>query len=451
MKKLLALVLVLCLSLSVAAAETAVISQQEFEAEGLQLNSYAGTFIQTLPDPDRTWMFQVVDAELNPLSDTYPKIECDGACYEVQKDFHECGLLDGNGKELIPAEYLAVEALSNEKGVKDGRWAIGIRAKEGSSGNYDYKTMVGPRSSGQKFYLIDTIDVYFRGEKKGTLTRDDWDYANVYGDYLSVRNREGIFVNYDKDLFRTKGTEGNYGEYTKDYDTNEIIHNGSGQQAFCPECTLTEEEVDQCLWLNDEQQLLDLQGNVLADFSGYTGASVQGCGLIEIRSENDQYGIADRTGKVIVPALYDSFDFNDRTAEAGYVLVKKDDKYAYVSLETGSETSEFVDEQTIYTRSGRFMILDNEDGSKSIVSAAAGRLSEKYKDNAYPGGPLCRLLSVQDQNDAYQIIDENGKNILPAGITIDTLYSIISEDGTMVLLEPEYHHYILLTIAYGAE
>ena len=164
MKKILSVFLILCLFCSFAIAETPSVSTST--AKGLTLNKEANTFIMRA---DKSWTYQIVDVNMNPLSGEYDDIDVRDGFYKVYTKGQGYGLLDGNGALLIPTEYEDIQVFSN-------RWYAGIRLKESTSDNYDYETWF---SESKKFYLIDTVDIYYNGTLKGTLSRPDWKDASL--------------------------------------------------------------------------------------------------------------------------------------------------------------------------------------------------------------------------------------------------------------------------------
>ena len=188
MKKWLMILLALCLFCSAAAAEVSV-DVKVVNARNLTLNAAANTFVIRTDSKQ----YQVVDSELNPLSAEYPQIDVRDGQYKVSNQDGACGLLDGQGKELIAPAYDDIQVISE-------RWAAGITLKESTAENYDYETWF---SEVKKFFLIDTVDIFYCGEKKGTLTRLDWNYAYAYGDYLVIQSREKKYSAYNKDFVQS--------------------------------------------------------------------------------------------------------------------------------------------------------------------------------------------------------------------------------------------------------
>lgn len=443
MKKVFSLVLgiVLCLCLCSATAET-TFEAKEVEAYSLELNPKAGTLMVT----DReTRMKHVADLDLNPLSEDYSYLDDEGNCYVVaQEDDLKRGLLDGQGKPLIPMEYADFDIISD-------RWIAAIKLVQATSDNYDYKTLFGETN----FYLIDAVDIYYRGEKKGTLTRSEWKSANGYGDYLLIRDRDGNSSFYNKDFVKSDAEASYSGEYSEDYSTKTITHLGSNQPAFVPGCLLTPEEVWQSVWINRENQLIDLQGNVIADFSGYAYARVDDeSGLIKLENANRKYGLADATGKELIPCKYDSLTYNLTNAmTTGYAYAERDGKGGFVNLATGAETG-FVFTTDAGKERAAFILVDDPREGKILISAAAGELPGRYKETQapFPNDTDSYMLAVvQEQDDTCHIIGQLGEDVLP-GVTFKRIYdATFSNDGKIILLKTGDRQYTIYKVNYDPD
>ena len=442
MKKLLTVCLALCLIISAAAAETTV-TAKDISAASLELNEGANTLL--LRD-EKTRAYRVTDADLNPLSDDYEYITIKGAYYEAENEELHFALLDGQGKQLLPPEYGDIEVISD-------RWAAGIRLAPATSDNYDYKSLF---SSENAFYLIDSVDIYYMGEKKGTLSRAEWNSANGYGDYLSVRDRDGNYTCYNRDFVKSEAAEAGSREYEDDYKNKKVIHLGSGQEAFCAGCTLTADEVKQSVWVNNAGQLVDLQGNVIADLSGYSSANVDSdsC-MIKLRNGEGKHGLADSTGKVLIPCAYDSLDYNLAGAlKSGYLYAVKDGKGGFINLATGAETG-FTFTEDAGKQRANFIIAEDPREGKILISAAAGELPGRYKEvqAVFSGdASACRYAVVQENDDTCRIIGQAGEDILPAGTEFKNVYDpAISWDGTMILLRKDRGEYTLYNVSYDPD
>ena len=438
----LAVALVLCTGIAAACAETTV-SEKVIEAYNLELNTKSNTLIVT----DRsTGQKYVADTEMNRLSDQYAYISEEEGYFEAANEDLHVGLLDGQGKLILPLEYGEVDVLSD-------RWIAGIRlvVSENADENPDYRSIFGGNS-----YMIDTVDLYYAGEKKGTMTRSEWKRGKAFGDYLAIEDREGKQTYYNKDFTKVESETKYAYEYEDDYSTKTVTHLGSNQAAFTAGCTLTAEEVVQSLWVNGNKQVLDLQGNVTAELTACRYANVDAeSNLIKIENEDGKKGLADGTGKVLVPCLYDSLSYALTGAMAsGYIYAEKDGKSGFVNLATGAETG-FTFTKEAGSQRANFIIVDDAREGKILISAAAGELPERYQDVSanFPNkGDACKYAVVKGQDETCRVIGQLGEDILP-GVTFKSVYDAkFSDDGTLILLPGEERGtYVLYTVNYDPD
>ena len=441
MRKLLGCLLILCLlaaGLAGAAAETTV-TEHEVKVYKLELNEDTGTF---LCQAERGGTYQVVDAQCNALSDKYGDMDIRDGFFRVSNEnkTNRYGLLDGQGRMIIPMQYGDIK-------VQSERWQMAYVLKDATAENHDYETWGSGDS--KQFFLIDTVDVYFDGNKIGTLDRMAVDgYPSAYGAYLQVKDREGNYKFYDSSF---TAREGSYSEYDKDYRTGTITHVPSGQQAFVPGCTLTPEDVKTSVQ-EVKGKLVDLQGNELADVSGYYYVGTIEGGLVQVKSREDKYGLLDYSGNEILPCQYDSLGYDlEGAAKMGYIYAVKDDKGGFVSLTTGQETG-FIYAKNAINQYAAFLSVDDLDGGKILLSAAGGKLDEKFSDVrcAYSYKQTSNLMAVVQTLDGnVGVIGQFGEYIIPADGTYNYAYRLsISNDGTLILGERDYGDYIIYTVHY---
>ena len=440
MKKILAMVmaLALCVCAAAACAETTVESKV-IEAYGLELNTKANTLVLT---DGKTYDKYVVDTEGNKLSDSFAYISSNDGFYTVGNEDLHLGLLDGQGKQLLPLEYGEIK-------VYGTKWIAGIKlvVSEDSEENPDYKSLFGGKS-----YMIDSVDVYYAGEKKATLTRAEWDYAKAFGDYIAIEDRNDKMSFYNKDFVKSPAEASYAYEYNNDYSTKTVTHLGSGQAAFTEGCTLTPEEVQQSVWVNRNDQLIDLQGNVIADLSAYKRAQVDAdSNLVKLENGDGKVGLADSTGKELVPCVYDKMTYALAGAlQTGYLYVEKDGKNGFVNLATGEETG-FTFMKDAGDQRANFILVSDAREGKILVSAMAGELPGRYKEtnaafqNQADGNPYA---VVKEMDDTCRVVGQLGEEVLP-GVTFSGIYDAkISDDGTLILLPGEGNSYTLYTVSY---
>ena len=430
MKKCLLLMLALVLLCSTALAELSV-TVTTADDGNLELNEYANTLVLT----DReTRKERVVDAGLNPLSGDYDSISIRDGMYRVCNG-NLWGLLDGQGNAVLPVAYDDISVMSS-------RWAAGIKLTEATSDNYDYETLF---SDTKKFYLIDTVDVYYCGELKATLPRQEWRDGTAYGDYLCVMNRDKQYAFYNKDFEKSTAEPDYSREYEEDYRSGKVIHQGSGQEAFTEGCTLTPEEVSQSTWIKDKK-LVDLQGSVLADLSGYYSSSVDAeSGLVKVRNNESLYGLLDAAGRELVPCLYEEIDYNLAKAETiGYLYAVRDGKAGFVSLKDGTEAGfEFM--ESAGKQRGAFIVVEDPREGTILISAAAGELPGRYQEVNISYNSSAAMATVKETDGRVHVIGMRGEDVLPDDPEIRDLYYVnYSVDGSLILAqdaERVYHIY----------
>ena len=434
MRKWLLLLLALCLCCSVAAAEVSVESKT-VEVRSLEMNTNSSRFI--MQNKDR--MYQVVDADLTPLSGEYSQISNSGSQFIIKEDSGE-GLLDSDGQLLIAPIYDDIKVISD-------RWAAGIKLKVSTAENYDYKSWF---SDVQKFYLIDSVDIYYRGEKRATLSRMEYDSANAFGDYITITSRDKKNSAYNKDFVKSPYTpKSSYSEYDEDWNTGKYIHVGSGQEAFAASCTLTPEEVTQTVAVNNREKLVDLQGNVLADMSDYPHMKSldKESGMVRVKDNSKLLGLVDSDGRLVVPCQYEDFDYNFVTAkQMGYIYAVKNGKGGFVNLKDGTETGFAFLESAGKNRSAFIVVEDPREGT-ILISAEAGELPGRYKEVDVPYSSASMFATVTEFDGRIHVIDGFGNDILQDQPEIRNSYDVTySKDGTLILVRDTSRNYHIYKI-----
>ncbi len=419
---LLALMLALALLPAVSGNAEITVQQIVISARSVYLNEEANTLAVMNEDKK----YQVMNADGEILSDSYLDITVRSGMYKVTAGGKEysIGLLDGQGNQMIPCDYADVQVYSD-------RWQAGINVKEATAENYDIRfySYDGP----DRYCLVDTVDVYYRGSKVGSFDRMDFDDATAYGDYLCVTDRERERTFFDKELKPSPRAAEYSGEFEED--RNAVYHQGSGQQAFVPECTLTEDEVVQHAWVQ-KGKVLDLQGNVIGDVSSYASVYRPDGELIKVRNGADLYGLVNLQGEEVLPCMYSEISYDLEIAgRRGYVSAVRDGKAGFVNLSTGAETG-FVYAPDVVREYSGFMKVTDLDGTVILISTAAGKLPEQYADvqlrSEYSG--TCMLAAVQDAKGNAGVIGQYGEPVIALDGTYTQLYNIeLSNDGTVAV------------------
>lgn len=435
MKKLLLLMLALCLFCTAASAEVKTVS-----AGSLTLNKSANTFVVYTAGRN----YQVVDADMNPLSSEYDQVSSNSyGLYTVKTKDGSAGLLSARGEVLINPEYGDIKIIND-------RWYAGVRLTESTAENYDYKTY----GSDPKFYLVDTVDIFYYGTLLHTFTRMEYDSANAVKDYLIVTSRDKKYTAYNKEFTLSPFVpDSGYSEYKENWNTGKIIHVGSGQEAFTAGCTLTPDEVEKSVWIKKDR-LVDLQGNELADLTPYYSKSVDNAtNLIKVRDNYKKYGLLDATGKELIPCKYDELGYNlDIALVTGYLYAVRDGKSGFVCLKDGSEKGfEFL-ESAGKQRSAFIVIEDPREGT-ILISCAAGELPGRYKSVEIPYTSAAMFATVEEMDGRIHVIDVYGNETLEDNPEIKYTYDAdYSNDGTMILvrdIERQYHIYTVDPSAYA--
>lgn len=423
MKKLVALLLALCLCLGLGAS---VAEGTLWDVYRLELNPTAKTFIQLADYKDDSF---VVDVNGNVLSEGYASISVEKDGYIVVDDngLNVQGFLNGQGQLVMPMQYGDIEWISD-------RWLAGVVLVEATEEDYDYKSFIG-----DGYYQIERVDMYYCGALVGSLGREDYYYAEAYGDYLLIRNRNNDRFFYNKALEKS-AYEARYSqEYDEDYKTGVIMHCGSNQQAFVPECTLTADEVQTSIWLDSDGVARDLQGNVLFDlgrtYENYF--SFEG-DYARVRL-NDLFGLVDKTGREVLPCEYDeiysSSADNGGYFDTGYQLVSKGGMVGFVDLQGNALAGFTYSDSIAKTYYQPFAHLQGLDG-KYIVISPLGEMTEHYAEVSFDYG--CPVFCAKNDAGAAGVVDMAGNAVVPFDGTFDSVYDFtISDDGTLICARVE--------------
>ena len=235
------------------------------------------------------------------------------------------GVLDARGEVAIPFQYPDVEILGEQ-------WGAGIALKEGGTEeDHDYSDYNGG------YFMIDHVDIYFLGDETyplvGTLSREQFGYTETMGSYLNVEDRTGVVTTYDSAFTAVRTAE-----YTSDFgelDEDDAL------------CSLLEEATG--------KYVSSFKGNYARMCDYNTG----------------KYGIMDRYGNEIVPAMFESLDYNyygDSYVSGGYFAGKLDGGFAYVTA-GGTVTAQFAYPYENVMNYGMAAIYKAEDGSITLLSA----------------------------------------------------------------------------------
>ena len=443
MKRFFALVLSVLMILSLCSFASAASSEITLHARDMNMNYLTGTF--SVKDEGSDY-YRIIDAAGNELMGTdrkytsvYPSSSYPVFTVEVESadGIHDEGLVDGYGNVLVPAQYADVNIISN-------RWQAGILLTPCAADDKDY-TFTNYRTDEKSFYRIDTADIYFDGVKVGSLNRSEYGGGNctAYNAYLAVTNMERVRTYYNSKMEKSPVTGDTSGEYTQTYNKGKTtyVHNGTGQQAFVPSCTLTADEVLSPYCFEDGV-LYDLQGNqVFKGAHDYSTVRRFFNGYATVYFDS-HYGIIDLQGNEVLPPEYDSISsYEDNLMYKGFAGVVKDGKFGFVDAQ-GNVTSPFVYSSDIVSHRGSFATIKNLDGTIIVLTAGAGELQEHFAEVSIYGSSHGNAAFVGENADGKTcVIDIYGKTLVPY---TDCRSMNVSNDGTTVLIYYGNREYTIL-------
>ncbi len=331
------------------------------------------------------------------------------------------GLLDAQGKTLIPFSYGDVDVLSSE-------WALGVVLTESTADNYDYQAFIG-----DGYYLISTVDVYHLpdGGKLGTFERANFMDADPINHCLNIEDRAtGTVTTYDAGL-NALGTV----ENTWDDD-------------FAPADYETYRE-------NGQYGIRDKEGNVVMEPAFYSVYDYKR-GYFEV-STGEKSGLVNAQGHVVVPAEYDDVetsyylpalpDWSTSGFEAaGYFAVELDGKLGFVDG-GGNVTCAPTYSTDIMDCNGASATLTDLEGNLRIVAADGAETIVSGYDRVRPmeyGSGI--FYTVTDADYKKGVIDWHGNEVLPCTYADVEL----SADGQYLLADIDYDHSALYQVTYPA-
>ena len=361
---------------------------------------------------------------------------------ESEDGVHDEGLIDSTGKVIIPPEYGDISYISE-------RWQVGVKLVPCEESEKDY-TFYSFGSDDKYYFRIETADFFFDGQKVGTLNRSDYTgYPKAYGAYIRVANSDSGYIYYNHAM-EASPVAGGYSEYDETYEDGEYvyIHNGSGQVAFAPDCTLTADEVEESVLYKDGA-FYDLQGNEICRTEheyayvsrmdgGYFRATVYD------ESYNSRYGVLNDKFEEIIPVEYDDIGVSGEALNFGYIGVEKDGKFGYVDT-CGNVTCDFVYNASDVDDAGTFAKVSAPDGSIIVLSAAVGELPEHYAEVQFTDYEGSMAFAAKNADGAWGIVGLHGKTLVPFSTDIKYVNDI-SKDGRLVIVMDKDYKYLVYMI-----
>ena len=387
--------------------------------------------------PDGTQGYRLVDAAGTILVsedagyiDMSPKSGSTFYSVEVPSEdgVHDEGLIDSEGRVIVPAKYADVDVISD-------RWQVGVLLTPCEADDKDY-TFTNFSTGEKHFFRVEAADFYFDGALAGTLPRADYGSCTAYGAYICVTNiaRERVF--YDSHMNKSPRKAEYGGEFDSEYRSGGTVyfHQGTGEQAFVAGCTLNPDDLDNP-YQYDKGVVYDIQGReAFRTVQNYDTVRAFKDGYAKVRM-NGLYGLIDSAGNEVIPLLYDDLGYLDEHPFVyGYTSAVKDGKFGFLDAQ-GHETCPFVYSADAVKNRTTFGQIQNLDGTIIVLSAVAGELPEHYQDVSFPTYSGSRAFVATNANKEYAIIDWYGNALLPY---TDLYRSIeLSADGTLALLRGE--------------
>ena len=448
MKKfLLCLVALVMLLTASALADTSVTKIVKLEGSAT-LCDYSNNYIGRASGG-----YALFDQNGNQLSDVYKDMRAaeDGKYLKVQnvgtsENINCVGLLDAQGNMILPMQYGSIITYYAEDWV----FAHVLEPAEGDVGEYS-------DGKGNKYNIAYT-DVLYDG-KVFTLDREDFKGSYSVTDrgpsiFVKISDQEGYWLFFMNDAFcRRTVTADSYvdrSEYSYGY-KKPVVHNPTNWEAFTASCTLTPEQVEQHVWYDDDKgQILDLQGNVLAEnVNAYS--LLYRKNYFAYRDNNRNYGVMAFDGTMVIPAQYSdiAYDQNGYFA-SGYNAVVDPDGNLYYYDEAGNVTAS-AEYQLSYSDYKGFtynapIVHVKNMGKYMIITATHGTLPETYED-VVTCGERQKVIAVKKDGN-WGVIDMAGNEVVPFEYSYTPN---ISDDGTVILCQKSYNEYMLYQLSSDAK
>ena len=457
MKKALSLLLSVLLLLSLAPAafaetEPAAIADAEPAASDETEPVILDAYLAWLDPVSKSVSFQLEDEGYYRLMDAEGKIVVteeeeyidmlpwDGF-FLVEKESEDTlpckGILAPDGTVIVPARYDDVDILNEH-------WQVGVVLGPGTEEDWEY-AFTDPETGKETYYKVASNDFYFDGELVGSLDSAVCNGSSMaFGAYLVCYGNDGETTFYNSKLepspYETKYTD----EYDWDFDAanNEIyIHQGSGQIAFQPDCTLKPEDVE-VPYLYKAGKLYDLQGKEVASYPreyDFVHTFPTGFGISQL---DGKYGLVTLDGKELIPPEYDQIGYyEDLILSCGAVSAVKGGKVGFFDAE-GKLTCDFLYPEDDIEVFGNFARIENEDGSYTVISGLAGELPEHYRSVLFTDSNGSMTFSAEKADGTAGVVDVQGNILLPFSKDY-AFYDIeLSLDGTTALVYQDGHYVI---------
>lgn len=457
MKKFLTVILALALScmIPLTALGATLVSTtklpEDFNSNSLLNSGNFSTYSRGDDNYLHYWLINAAGEELTPHYYDISHDDIPGySVFIAGTGDNEVGLLNNaTGEIIVPAEYGYVDTVSD-------KWFVGIHLTPSSDPDAPYRNFFND----SRYDVVDA-DVYFGAQKLVTLTKEEWGNFLPYGGYLLIQNNTNLIWLDAAGEKRVYDRVSSYNsQYYEDYNTKKITHNGSGQEAFVPGCTLTPDEVDKAFWMT-EAGIVDLQGNVILAREAfphedlYLNDSYGDYLCISCYSDevsDSLYGVMDKTGKIIIPCtLSEVPDLSpeDPWFENGILPAITADNHLNFYDTTGAVLSSIdltaYGEDPDYETNGEITLIEYGDDEIALISTAKGAIDiSAYEEIDLHDNGLVDVM----QNDLWGVMDQNGELIIPC---IHSSSLTVTEDGTLALGRYDDENDERVTVLYAIE
>lgn len=311
--------------------------------------------------------------------DTVGNLSYDQNVLKVQKD-EKYGLINFSGKEIIPADYEEITAISgienSFKVKKDEKY--GIVDNEG-------KIIVEPK-------YVD-IDILGKDNKSGFIVKDD---TGKYG-IIDYSNNEILEIKYDT--------------IEKVYGNDLYVVTENGKQKL-----VNKENSDVLTSGFDSiKQILSNQENAV------------------IFVKSNKYGVMNLSGEIVINAEYDDL----KEAKTGIFIAKKSDKYGIIDIEN-QEKLAFEYTSIVYNEKADIYMLEDNNLNSNILNSnletkLTGMLIELNENKGY------LKLRINDEYKYYNFKFEEKQeiDIFPNRTLFlskkDGKYGYVDKDGKVIV------------------
>ncbi len=402
MKKLLACLAALMLFASVAMAEYQV---ETIPVESMIYLSKGTEAYYTRVEGG----YQLFNAAGEPISAVYRDLttKLSGMYYEYQgSGLNGLGLLDAQGQVMTQAAY-------GDFYFVDDNWVLGYVLEPTNAEAADYSN----RSTGDK-YMVKYTDVFYKGEKIGSLTREEYAPSNSIGAkgkyvYVRLTTDTGYWIDPNFNITRVEKDFSN-SEFTYIYKKGNF-HNPTQQFAYCAGCPLTPEDVSSARWFNAEKDaILDLQGNVIK-----SGIKLDDLRSVDdwflFRSDDRLFGLMDSEGNEITAPIYKDIPYGYGLFVGGYQPAITSEGHLHFLDQQGQVVAKAEYELSSgdykgFSNGSSFAVVNNM-GKYIVITAEAGELPTKYEEASTPQATT-KLLSVK-KDGMWGAIDLKGNVVIP--------------------------------------